>query len=171
MPTNTVEIDLDLREAMRRVGDLPDDTREGARQAVRQLAVLAESYYKTEAPEGAGDEVHMRDTVTTEFSRQGRRARVFARKRIGDGTRLVTRVTGRNEPAWSWDDPPPIPALMPWAAAKTGDPGFAYYLQHKLVEDGYDTDPFVDRAFREYNSQVAVESQTARQLRDALGGV
>lgn len=171
MPANTADIELDLRDAMRTVREWPDAAREGAEQAVRQLSVLAEAYYKAEAPEGSGTDVHMRDTVTTIFGRGGMRSRTVAQKRVGSGMRLADLVTGNIDPNWTWDDPPPIPPLADWAAAKTGDPGFAYYLRWKLVEEGYDHDRFVDRAFREYQTGVDIEGIAGRQLQDALSGV
>lgn len=167
MATNSVELELDLADAIRRFDALPEDIDDGAREAIRQLALLAEGETKKEAPEGAGQDVHMRDTVRTDFDRNGLQARIFASKRVGPGILLAGLVTGAFDPSWDPDDPPPVPALMPWAAAKMGDPNAAGAVSQKLVQEGMSENPFVDRARENFDQDVLPVA--VRQISEALG--
>ena len=153
MTGNSVEVTVNVRDAQRSLDAMAEAIDDGATDAVKQLAVLAESHMKAEAPEGSGRDVHLRDTIRTDFDRAGKKAVVRPHKKTSNGIPLVEIVTGN--PDWTWENPPPIGPLKDWADAKVGDEGFAYYLQWKLVEQGSSfPDPFVDRSFQKWASQV-----------------
>lgn len=175
MPDNSVAIDVDIDDAKDVVAQLPDATDEGTTRALRQLTVLAEGAIKKRAPEGAGRDRHLRDTVDTRFSRDGLRASVGPRKRVGDENILLASILA-DDPEWSvenlpgGDDPMPLAPLQAWTAAKWGDGSVAAAarLAHSLVEDGMESapNPFVEEAFDAWKGRV--EDVAGREVRDSL---
>lgn len=169
MPGNRTEVDVDIDAAKDVIDQLPDATDEATTRSIRQLTVLAEGELKKQAPEGAGRDKHLRETVDTRFSRDGLRATVGPRKRVGDENILLAEILG-DHPSWSWDDPPPLQPLRDWTGAKWGDDSIAAAarLRASLVEDGMDSapNPFVEEAFD--NWVVQVEDAVGRDVREAL---
>lgn len=164
-----IDIDVDVADAVEQMRDGSDAVDTGAERAVRQLAVLAEGALKDEAPEGAGRDRHMRDSVDTRFRRGGKRANIGPRKRAQDGTLLATYVVEGTDPSsYSLDDPPPVEPLMDWADAKLGDPDAAWAIRRSIAETGHETlpNPFVARAFEDWSDQV--EDVAGEAIRDAL---
>lgn len=171
MGTNSVRVEVDVEDVAASMERLADGLEDAGRDSVRQLSVLAESYIKQEAPEGAtGD---LRDSVDTRFRRNGLRANIGPRKRTEDGILLASILA--DDPTWSPDNPPPLGPLREWTAAKWGDGSLAAAarLRASLVEDGMESapNPFVDRAFELWRPQVEeiVEDNVGDAV-DRLGG-
>ena len=167
---NEIDINVDAAAAERAMSEeLPDAIDDGVQRAIRQLSVLAESAIKKHAPEGAGRDRHLRDTVDTRFSRGGLRANIGPRKRVGDENILLAAILA-DDPSWDADDPPPLGPLREWTAAKWGDGSVAAAarLQQSLVEDGMESapNPFVKEAYDEWKTQV--EDIAGREVRDSL---
>lgn len=162
MAKNRISLGLDIQTAIRQMEDLPNAVDDGAASAVRQLAVLAEGAMKAEAPEGAGRDRHMRDSVDTRFpqGRDGKVANVGARKRASDGVLLATYVVEGTD-STSYDVSPEMAAFLghqmeDWAAAKVGDPSAAYPIAWSIIRSGHATLPnrFVDRSLAAWEDQV-----------------
>lgn len=175
MSGNPTEVTVDIDGAKDVIDQIPDATDEGTARAIRQLSVLAEGEIKKRAPEGAGRDVHMRDTVDTRFSRDGLRATIGPRKRVGSEDVLLAEILG-DDPDWGPENLPggsnPIPLwmLQDWTAAKWGDGtvAAAARLAHSLVDDGMDSapNPFVEEAFDTWKRQV--EDAAGDEVRDSL---
>lgn len=165
MPKNRVSLAMDLADAAEQVDDLPDAVDDGASDAVKQLAVLAEGAMKKEAPEGASGD--LRDEVDTKFRRGGLTANVGSRKRADDGVLLATYVVEGTDPN-SYDPDNPPPPLFDWAAAKLGDSSLGWAVSQSIAQDGHETLPndFVDRSLDTWRSQV--EDVAGEQVRDAM---
>jgi len=167
----SVELEVRLSEALSDVAGLDDAVDKGASRSVRQLAILAEAAMKEEAPEGAGRDKHLRDTIDTRFRRGGKRADVGARKRV-DGTLLATYVVEGTDPGSYGpnfpEDAPPIGPLMDWADAKFGDPDAAWALRRSIFETGHRTlpNPYVDRSLDKWEDRVGELAGEA--VRDAI---
>lgn len=168
MAKNRVSLGVDTGNARRVIDDAGDAIDDGAWSAVRQLAVLAEGAMKDEAPEGAGRDKHLRDTVDTRFMRQSLVANVGPRKRADDGVLLAKYIVEGTDPSSYTEEPPPIAPLMDWAAAKLGDSSAAWALQQSIFEGGHDTLPndFVNDSLDQWENQV--EAVAGDQVRDAL---
>jgi hypothetical protein len=167
MSGNTVELDIDVDGATRALDRIQDSVPDAGRSAVRQLTVLAEGAMKREAPEGAGRQAHLRDTIRTEFDRGGLQGLVRPQKKVSDGIPLVEILV--NGASWDPDSPPPLAPLQEWTAAKWGDGSVeaAAILRNHLVEEGMDPNPFVARSIRDWQDQV--EDIAGRAVRDELG--
>lgn len=170
MSTNSIALDVDLAEAKRSVDAWEDAVDIGASDAVRQLAVLAEGAMKDEAPEGAGRDTHLRDTIDTRFSRGNKKANVGARKRTSEGWLLANVIVEGTDPG-SYDDENPPPPLFDWAAAKLGDPSLGWAVAQSIADDGHESfpDPFVDRSLQQWQDQV--EDIAADQIEDAIDSI
>jgi hypothetical protein len=172
MPKNRLSLGMDLQDAIRDLEDTPDAIESGAKDAVRQLSVLAEGPMKREAPEGAGRDRHMRDTIDTKFRRRGLTANVGARKRTQDGD-LLAEIIVEGTDASSYTPSPGLVGFLgkqmeDWADAKLGDPQAAYPVAWDIVRTGHSTlpDDFVDRSLDDWEDQV--EDVAGEQVRDAL---
>jgi len=164
-----IDLEVSVADAVQELRDGSDAVDQGAERAVRQLAVLAEGAMKDEAPEGAGRDQHLRDTVDTRFRRGGKRANIGARKRTNDGRLLAEIVVEGTDPSsYTLDDPPPVEPLMDWADAKLGDPDAAWAIRRSIAQTGHETlpNPFVARAFEDWSDQV--EDVAGEAVRDAL---
>jgi hypothetical protein len=170
MAGNSASVDVDVESAVDALQDAPDAVRDGGEGAVRQLSVLAEGAQKKEAPEGAGRDAHLRDTIDTRFSRQGLKANVGARKRAQDGVLLATYVVEGTGPG-SYDPENPPPPLFDWAAAKLGDASLGWAVAQSIANDGHDTLPnrYVDRSMNAWENQV--EDVAGSQVREALAAL
>jgi len=169
MAKNRVSLGIDAEDAIRQFDDLDDAVEDGASDAVRQLAVLAEGAMKSEAPEG--DTGDLRDRIDTKFRRQGLTANVGSRKKV-DGVLLATYVVEGTDPS-SYDVNPGTAAflahqLMGWASAKLGDPQAAYPVAWSIIKTGHKRLPnqFVDRSLDDWEDQV--ENLTSEKVSDAM---
>jgi len=172
MAKNRISLGIDAEDAIRQANDLPDAVDDGASDAVKQLAVLAEGAMKKEAPEGAGADKRMRDTIHTKFRRQGLTANVGARKRTDDGG-LLSEIVVEGTDASSYVATPGLVAFLAdqiedWADAKLGDESAAYAVAWSIARNGHATLPndFVDRSLDDWESQV--EDVTGDKVRDAM---
>ena len=170
MPSNTVELNLDIDDALRQVEALPGAVDDGASDAVKQLTILAEGAMKKTAPEGAGRDEHLRDSIDTKFKRGGKSANVGARKRASDGTLLAIYVVEGTDPT-SYDSDNPPPPLFDWAAAKLGDESLGWAVAQSIADDGHETlpNPFVDESLEIWEGQVG--DVAGEQVRDALSSI
>jgi hypothetical protein len=172
MGKNRLSLGLDLDDAIRQLDDAPGAVDSGAKDAVRQLSVLAEGPMKREAPEGAGRDRHMRDTIDTKFRRRGLTANVGARKRTEDGD-LLAEIIVEGTDASSYVPTDGLVGFVgkqmeDWADAKLGDPQAAYPIAYSIVRTGHSTLPndFVDRSLDDWEDSV--EDIAGEQVRDAL---
>lgn len=166
MSNNEVNLDIDTKDAVRKLQDMQGAVEHGVEETLNQLVVAAEGPLKSEAPTGAGREPHMRDTIETEW-RDEYAVAVGPKKKASDGELLAAYVVG--DPSYS--RPPPIGPLADWADAKLGDASAAYAIQKSIAENGQESfpDPFVDRAINSWEGQVnRIASKTIAQ---ALRGV
>lgn len=165
MPENSLDVEVDIGGAIRDLESAADAVETGAKDALDQLAVLAESAMKAEAPEGAGTPgVHMRSTIRTSTERGGLKKIVKPHKRTSEGWLLHRAIVGtpltpsynsQKPPVWSVDGEAQGP-LAEWAAAKLGDRNAAWALRESIFESGHATIPnrFIDRSVREWESQA-----------------
>jgi len=169
MAKNPISVAIDTDDARGKLERADDAVEEGASDAVKQLAVLAEGAQKSEAPEGTGRDQHLRDSIDTKFRRQGKTANVGARKRASDGTLLAIYIVEGTDPSsYSGDSQPPYGPLVEWAEAKLGDPGLGYAIAERIGERGHRTLPndYVDRSVDEWEDEV--DQVAGEQVRDAL---
>lgn len=173
----SVDMDLNLKEAVQTMEESADLTRDGAKQAVKQLAVLAEGAMKEEAPAGAGTDVHMRETIRTNFSRGQLRAEVKPHKRTRDGYPLHRLIVGSPKTPTYSDEKPPVwvgsggraqGPLAEWAEAKFGDRSAAWALRESIHPGGQETFPnlFINRSRRDWEGRT--EDVVSENVRDAL---
>jgi len=168
MADTEINVDVDPSDAKQLFAALPEDTRDGAKRAVRQLAVLAEGPMKKEAPEGSGRSEHLRETIDTRFFNGGLRSITKPRKRVGnERIPLIDILT--DDPQWDPDNPPPIEPLRAWTRAKWGDGSDddAYALQQSLVNNGMESAPndFVNEAYQQWRTNVEdVAGEEVREL-------
>jgi len=158
MAGNSLQIEFDDEAAQRAVDHWQRIVGSGARDAVDQISTLAESTMKAEAPEGVGiPDVNMRTTIKSETtSRDPYRKVIMPHKRTERGWLLHRAIVGNpSVPTYS-DEKPPVEPLMEWAGAKLGDPSAAWAIRESIYQDGHDSfpNPFIDRSFREWRSQV-----------------
>jgi hypothetical protein len=175
MAQNPTKIVVDIDDAKDVIDQLPDAIDDGATRAIRQLSVLAEGELKSNAPEGAGRDIHMRETIRTQFSRNGLRATIGPRKRVGGENILLADILA-DDPEWTdenrpeGDNPIPLSPLMAWTGAKWGDPtvAAAARLAHSLVDDGMQSAPndWVEDSFDDWKTQV--EDIAGDELRDSI---
>lgn len=169
MPTNSLDVDVEIDDAQDVIDQIPDVTDRATTRAIRQLSILAEAAIKERAPEGAGTDTHLRDTVDTRFSRNGLKANIGPRKRVGDEDILLAEILG-DHPSWDEDNPPPLGPLREWTEAKWGDGSVAAAarLRNSLVEDGMESapNPFVEEAFDAWKDQV--EDVAGREISEAM---
>lgn len=165
MSANDVEIQVDFDQAYRAIERLEKRVDPSARRMVSQLSVLAESYLKKNAPEGAGTNVHLRESVNTETDRQGKRATVYPTKRTNEGWLLVRAIVGNpstptyreNVPVWSGPDGNAAGPLARWAAAKLGNRNAAWPIAQSWKGGGGQLsfpNPFVRDAFRQFEPEA-----------------
>lgn len=62
---------------------------------------------------------------------------------------------------------PPIAPLKAWAERVTGDPGFGYYVQQKIAEEGIDAQPYL-RPAREKQKQWYKANDVGRFIEEEL---
>jgi len=134
----------------------------GGQEAVDQITVLAESSMKDEAPEGVGiPEVNMRSTIKPRKQSENPYSKVVQpHKRVDDGWLLHHAIV---EGSSNYDAPPPLEALVPWAAAKlSGDPQeAAENLRWHIFENGIPPNPFVFRSTQQWLASVDTIAQEA----------
>lgn len=154
MPGNTYEVSVDASDTVTAMDRLRESIPDAGEEVVDQLAVLAESHMKREAPEGAGRVQHLRDTIRAEFNTDGMKAVVRPHKRTESGIPLVEILVDGAD--WDPDNPPPLAPLQEWTGAKWGDPSksAAAKLRNHLVTEGMDPNPFVQRSIQSWNHQV-----------------
>lgn len=167
MPGNRTEVNVDASAARRAMGDLQDSLPDAGKRSVKQLSVLAEGAMKEQAPEGAGRQAHLRETIRTSFQGGGMRALVRPHKKTQSGIPLVDILV--DGASWDASNPPPLGPLREWTAAKWGDGSMsaAAKLRHHLVEEGMDPNPFVARSIEQWSDRV--EEVAGRAVRDELG--
>lgn len=166
MAKNRISLGIDADSAIAQLDGLPDAVEDGASDAVKQLAVLAEASMKAEAPEGTSTP-SLRDSIDTRFRRGGLAANVGARKRTDDGW-LLANVIVEGTDANSYDSENPPPPLFDWAAAKLGDASLGWAVAQSIADTGHETLPneYVDRSLDDWEDRV--ESVTGEQVRDAM---
>lgn len=176
--STAVNMDVNLKEAVRTLEAASDLTRDGAERAIKQLAVLAEGSMREEAPVGAGTDTHMRDTIRTDFSRNGLRAEVKPHKRTSEGWPLHHAIVGAKDGPPTYDDEkPPVwvgsggraqGPLAEWAEAKFGDRSAAWALRESIYPEGQETFPnlFINRSMRDWQGRT--ENVVGENVRSAL---
>lgn len=178
MAANDVSLDMDLEPAIEAFERLEQSVQPSAARGVSQLAVLAEAAMKKNAPEGAGYDEHLRDTIDTETSRNGLRASVYPTKRTDEGWLLVNAIVGNpttptyqeSVPVWSGPDGDAAGPLARWAAAKLGDRNAAWPIAQSWKHGGGQKtfpNPFVRDAYRQWQGQV--ERTFGDAFFDAMG--
>jgi len=161
MSADDVSIEVDMDQAFRAIERLEKSVDPSTRRMVSQLTVLAESYMKKNAPEGAGTNTHLRESVDTETDRQGKRATVYPHKRTSEGWLLVRAIVGNPEvpsyedsvPVWSGPGGDAAGPLARWAAAKLGNRNAAWPIAQSWKNGGGQKsfpNPFVRDAFRQF---------------------
>lgn len=170
MPRNRVSLGIDADDAIAQAEGFPDAVEDGASDAVRQLAVLAEGAMKDETPEGAtGD---LRDEIDTRFRRGGLVANVGSRATTDSGERLADFIVEGTDPS-SYTATPGLVAFLgkqmeDWADAKLGDESLAYAVAWSIARNGHDSLPndFVNRSLNKWEDDV--EDVTGEQVREAM---
>jgi len=161
MSANDISIEIDFDQASRAFERLERNVDPSTRRMVSQLSVLAESFMKENAPEGAGTNTHLRESVNTETDRQGKRARTYPTKRTDEGWLLVRAIVGnpktptydQSVPVWSDGDGNAQGPLARWAAAKLGNANAAWPIANSWKGGGGQLsfpNPFVRDAFRQF---------------------
>jgi len=178
MAGDSIDMEMDLGPAIAAMERLEDSVEPSAAASVSQLAVLAESYLKKNAPEGAGYDKHLRETVDTETSRSGRRATVYPTKRTDEGWLLVRAIVGnpstptykQDVPVWSDGDGNAQGPLARWAAAKLGDASAAWPISNSWKGGGGQRsfpNPFVRDAYRQFQGRI--DRKFGNVFFDAMG--
>lgn len=168
MPGNQVEVEVDIEDALHTVHKLRDAVPDAGEEAVDQLVILAEGAMKEQAPEGAGRQDHLRDTIRGVSSDDGLKATVRPHKRTRDGIPLVDIIVDGAD--WDKEQPPPLAPLQEWTGAKWGEPTIqaAAILRNHLVEEGTDPNPFVAESVEQWEGQV--ERVAGRAVAEELTG-
>lgn len=158
---NEASIEVDMDQAYRSLQSLSDKVDPSSRRMISQLSVLAENAMKKNAPEGAGTNVHLRETVDTEMDRRGKRAKVYPHKRTSEGWLLVRAIVGNpttptyddEAPVWSGAGGEAAGPLARWAAAKLGNRNAAWAIAQSWKGGGGQEsfpNPFVRDAYRQF---------------------
>lgn len=169
---NQISIEFDDAEAQRAIATWREVVGDGAEDAVRQLAMLAERFMKEEAPEGVGiPNVNLTTTIASEQVSSDPFGMVIKpRKLTQDGWPLHHAIVG-NPSTPTYDDVrPPIDPLMAWASAKLGDPQAAWPIRESIYQDGQDSfpNPFIDDSVERWQNRVQQISDDA--VSSAFGG-
>lgn len=173
MSGNSIEIEVDDDSAQRAIEAWEEIVGDGAEDAVRQLAVLAERHMKLEAPKGAGHpNVNLRTTIAAEETDGNPFTMVIKpRKSTQDGWPLHHAIIGEPDTP-SYDNVrPPIDPLKQWAAAKLGDASAAWPIQEKIFQEGHTSLPneFIDRSIESWQNDIQDVADDA--VADAFRGV
>jgi len=171
MPTDDIELTVDLESAIEQTDDWSDDLEAGAVRAVNQLTVLGENAMKREAPEGAGfDPPALRPSIQTipPRSTETKERTIRPTKRTDEGWLLARAIVGNPSTPTYDDDKPPVRPLIEWADAKFADPSLGWAIRESIFASGHATFPnrFVSRSIDEWESDV--EAVAGRAIRDAL---
>lgn len=165
MSANSVDIEIDMDQALGAIERLEKSVDPSTRRMVSQLSVLAEAYLKENAPEGAGTNTHLRESVDTETNRQGKQAKVYPHKRTSEGWLLVRAIVGNpsvptyddSVPVWSGPGGDAAGPLARWAAAKLGNRNAAWPIAQSWKNGGGQKsfpNPFVRDAFRQFQPEA-----------------
>lgn len=181
MAVDDFQVEIDAEAGQQAVEAWQDAMREGGKDAVSQLSVLAESAMKQHAPEGVGiPETHMRTTIQALPETRSVQKTVMPLKRTDEGWLLVRAIVGNpSTPTYTrkrppvWIDTPGGDAQGPlaqWADAKLGDQNAAWAIANKIQARGSQAtfpNPFVRDSYRQWQTQVGQVATDA--VEDALG--